>query len=69
MKKLSKIRMIEEPIELNDMELSQILGGLLDNCGTYVVCGDTGKNSCTSYNDGYCDDRSQAENKCGSYSF
>ena len=67
MKKLKKIRLIEEPKseELLRSELEEVLGGW--NCGTYVDGWFT--DECTSYNNASCSNGSGATNYCISYSF
>lgn len=72
MKKLRKIQLIDAPkkeIKLNDDDMSVLLGGNFDNCSTYTLCGEVGRNSCTSYSSTACSGGGSSDMRCSTYSF
>ena len=72
MKKLKKIHLINPPkkdVNLTDDAMSVLLGGNFDNCATYNLCGQAGRNSCTSYDTTACSGGGSSDVKCSTYTF
>lgn len=72
MKKLKKIHLIDLPkddLNLTEKDMSVLLGGNFDNCSTYNLCGEAGRNSCTSYDTTACSGGGANDMRCSTYSF